>query len=142
MTTRRKLGSSLETNKLSPEELALVEGPKSDPIQVAPKPNEENSKEAGRIELESKKSVPVEEEQYANLKTKGPKPKKQALRRATENANSSDDMLVTDSFKLYKGIQKRLLRASFERKVDKIAPYTKQAIVNDALDSWLSENGF
>ena len=35
MTTRRKLGNSLETNKLSPDELALVEGAKPGGILLA-----------------------------------------------------------------------------------------------------------
>lgn len=142
MTTRRKLGSSLETNKLSPEEIALVEGAKPVSIQVKTKTKEDDNNVAGGIEPEPKRDESNSETQPSKPKAKVPKQKKQSLRRATGNAAPSDDVLVTDSFKLYKGIQNRLLRASFERKVEKTAPYTKQAIVNKALDSWLSDNGF
>ena len=136
MTTRRKLGSSLETNKLSSEEVALVKAAEPIPIQKLDKANDEHDiKIAGRIDP---KPIPEESPQHPIVK----KQKKLSTKRLVAQAEMGEEALVTDSFKLYKSIQNRLLRASFERKVDKTPPYTKQAIVNDALDAWLLEQGF
>lgn len=207
--SRRKLGSSLETNKLSPEEEALVAAarPKtehdsgvesrsvSEPStslaeEVPPElenseslsgsdvvaPNEEPESQQNPDEAPSEVPAKVEEsvrdrsgytkendessavdiEFLENTQEIEEKPKKRKRKPArkpqmeekvtaeepTANASNAEVVLITDSFKLKREIRDRLLRASFERKLSRSEPYTKQAIVNDALESWLSEKGF
>lgn len=205
--SRRKLGSSLETNKLSPEEEALVAAarPKAESDSVVEPPAsespsssaEENEPETENSEApnaneevapsedaESQDSVestaeepegvvevdiagqdePEQEDEKSgvdiefleNTRKIEEKPKKRKRKtsrkpeteeseapvEATAIASNPEVVLITDSFKLKREIRDRLLRASFERKLTRAAPYTKQAIVNDALESWLSDNGF
>jgi len=159
----------LETNKLSPEEQALVEAAKT-----GGKPTGDQNRVAGRIgprvgdaeagdarkpeekkapEARKPKNKAAKKEKPAASRKETPeagsergRPKKEPEKKSEPAPAEAEDVgeivLVTDSFKLKKNIQDRLLRASFERKVSKSAPYTKQAIVNEALDAWLLENGF
>ena len=159
----------METNKLSPEEQALVEaakpvgkptgdqnkvagriGPRVDDAEAgdAGKPQEKKAPEARKPKKKAAKKEKPEasRKETSEAEPKRGRPRKEPEKKPEPAPAEAEDVgeivLVTDSFKLKKNIQDRLLRASFERKVSKSAPYTKQAIVNEALDAWLVENGF
>ena len=155
--TRRKLGSSLEPNRLSPEEQALVEAAKPQPV-VLPVQDDAVSADSAKdtsqaVEIPVKQTTTSAKKPEAvsskSKKTRTPKAARASKAKSSKTQptneperETGDVVLVTDSFKLKQDIQKRLLRASFERKLTREAPYTKQAIVNEALEAWLTEQGF
>ena len=120
-------------NKLSPAEQALVD-------QAKPKPDKEVSIQVLDPDVSEPKQPTGKNEDSS------PPEKKRTVRtkktRKFASQESGEVVLVTESFKLRKDLQERLLRASFERKMSREAPFTKQGIINEAIETWLDTQGF
>lgn len=141
---RKKLGTSSPT--LSPEVAAFLSAADPKPaatqrsaLTLAPAPSEstldtieastEPKSEATRVQVEEERPPKSEREK---------KEKRPVVKESVE----IPEVLVADSFKLPQKLHRRLLRASSERKLDRLKPYTKQDLVAIALDEWLSRHGY
>jgi hypothetical protein len=134
---RKKLGTSFPT--LSPEQAAFLRAA-APTSAVAPSENIQQASvhesSGGGVQVAAASNEPplATEER----KDRPKRIEKSVSREVIEVA----DVLVADSFKLPQALHRRLLRASSERKLERIKPYTKQDIVASALDEWLSKRGY
>lgn len=133
---RKKLGTSLPT--LSPEATAFLKAAEPTPLASAV--------EEVRPTL-ALAPAPVQERREAPLdKTPDEAPQRRNTKSdRIENAkevSAVPEVLVADSFKLPQTLHRRLLRASSDRKLERLKPYTKQDIVATALDEWLAKRGY
>lgn len=138
--SRRKLAATLETNRLSPQEQALVDAASTKPHLVAVEPPEEL-----KTQVEAPPSTEATVVETEKVLAPKPTPKQRrtrAKKEASGEESESDEILISDSFKLRKSVQERLLKASLHRKLERTKPYTKQDIVNVALDEWLEAHEF
>jgi len=65
-----------------------------------------------------------------------------AKKPAGRDREAESAALVSVNFRLPATIPPALLKASSERKIKKIHPYTQQHIVAEALTEWLKKNGY
>jgi len=72
----------------------------------------------------------------------GQSSKNSKTKSSAEPITVEETRLITMTVRLPSNIQQVLLDASFERKRNKIEPYTQQAIVAEALQSWLQKYGY
>lgn len=80
------------------------------------------------------------------LEGTGPKPASQPQQpprpKAQKEKPDETVSLVSMNFRVPATIPQALLKASSERKMKKIRPFTQQDIVAEALTDWLRDNGF
>lgn len=124
MAKRKSLLESVDG--LSEEEKAFIDGGRPKPTTKPP-----NTIEAKEPPLPGPEAKPL------------PKRTKPGRHRINSQEGAEGPVvLVADTFKIPQEIARRLLEASFSRKITRTKPYTKQAIVAEALDQWLSDNSF
>ena len=108
-----------------PEALAII-------AQGAPKPQTQNpavAVDTVKVQPATTPRPSVDTDQLARAKSeKGREPENVAIATAT--------------FRLPANIPPALLKASSERKIKKIHPFTQQDIVAEALTEWLQKNGY
>jgi len=127
---RRTLAEAMQRPAVSPEAIALIK-------EGTPKPLTQNpvfavaKAEAPREPLPSSAPAPAAVESRPV-----PKPKPQKEMPAETIA------LVSMNFRVPATIPAALLKASSERKMNKVRPFTQQDIVTEALSGWLHKNGY
>jgi hypothetical protein len=148
------MSQALQTANLSDEALAFVKAgtPTAKVVGNPPAPTAEAASTNKMVEPlpASRSEDPTKEPTVALLqeakkgeaetsaKDAAPKPRRS---KQTEPAASSAGF-VSMTFRLPPEIPSGLVRASADRKIKKIRPYTQQEIVAEALSQWLERNGF
>jgi hypothetical protein len=115
--TRRPMSAALKTVELPPEALSLIR-------EGTPQP---------RVEK------PVLAQPRAETTEEDEPPKRPARRNEPEPAAVG---LAFLSFRLPQPVAEALLRASLERKLQRMKPWTQQEITAEALTGWLRKQGF
>lgn len=141
---RRSMSQALQTDELPAEALDLIRAgspkPLSNRASVAP-----SIVESVRPELERKPSAATAP---AGLTTTSIQPSlagegnKMIRPRVKEAETDVSGMVVTASFRIPSEIPNALLRASVDRKIKKLKPWTQQDIAAEALSQWLKRNGY
>lgn len=148
---RKKLGTSLQT--LSPEQAAFLKAAEATQavvattqeeakpvLTLAPPPEKAPHALTGEaVELPPEPAAEKTGEKERVLKPERERKEKRAI---VKEVSEMPDVLVADSIKLPQALHRRLLRASSERKLERMKPYTKQDIVAAALEDWLSKHGY
>jgi hypothetical protein len=120
---RRTLEAALLTPEVTPEALAIIEGGKPKPASaVSP------------VIATSTQKLPA----TAQL----PRVTTQAVKLKPEKERGPEPSFVSMTVRVPASIPPTLLKASSERKMKKIRPYTQQDIVAEALTGWLQKNGY
>ena len=137
MTTpnRRSMSIALKPPALSPEALALIKEGTQAPL--APKlavespasPKEETARPSQMVVVAEKPAEPTSTERPKQILQKQPEP-------------SPVVGLSHLSVRLPAEIPHALLRASLDRKLKRIKPWTQQEILQEALTSWLRKNNY
>jgi len=130
---RRTMSAALQTVDLSPEAVALIK-------EGTPKPK------AAGVSLTA---APVKEEDEqlsteVNIAYAEP-PTPSRWKKASISRESATPLLVSTvhtSFRLPTEIPSALLRASLDRKLQRIKPWTQQDIAAEALTLWLTKHGY
>ena len=135
---RKKLGTSLPT--LSPEAAAFLKAGEPMPSNTVV-PSEERRPALTLAPPSPAVAEPTTEEQAPEGAPR-PERERKEKRALLKEVIEMPDVLVADSFKLPQALHRRLLRASSERKLEHVKPYTKQDIVAAALEEWLSKHGY
>jgi hypothetical protein len=129
------MSAALKTADLSNEALAFVKRGTPQPAFVAPTPQEPSPVVA--IPSAAAQPSPASESQpAAEVTTTKPRP---AAKKSPLVTNSS---VVGVSTRLPEDIQRALMRASFERKMDREEPWTQQDIAAEAFSDWLKKRGY
>lgn len=117
--------AALQHRTVTPEALAIIE-------QGAPKSLTQNP----NVRSDSVKVQPVV----------APKPTDEQQRPLKPKVDKAGEMesvaIVSATFRLPANIPPALLKASSERKLKKVQPFTQQDIVTEALTNWLRKNGY
>jgi hypothetical protein len=71
-----------------------------------------------------------------------PEQQRPAAARTEKEREDETIAIVSATFRLPANIPPVLLKASSERKIKKIQPFTQQDIVAEALTAWLKKNGY
>ena len=138
----------MQTSSLPPEAIALIkEGspkPKVETTVIAAAPKAEPEKTidlalARENRAEGAEALATAKEPEGQEGTKAAKPK---AVREREPEPVPGQSYVTMTFRLPPEIPQGLLRASADRKIKKVRPFTQQEIVSEALSQWLRKNGY
>jgi len=142
------MSAALQTSSLPPEAIALIK-------EGSPKPKVENTVIAAAPKAEPEKTIDLalarekRAEGAEALSTakepegqEGPKASKPKAVREKEPEPVPGQSYVTMTFRLPPEIPQGLLRASADRKIKKVRPFTQQEIVSEALSQWLRKNGY
>jgi hypothetical protein len=121
----RSLSEALKPAALPPEALAIIS-------EGSPKPLTQNS----TVAVDSVRVEPTALPKQIEEIQRPAKPKAEKLREIETNA------LVSTNFRVPANIPSALLKASSDRKIKKIQPFTQQDIVAEALTAWLQKNGY
>lgn len=125
---RRPMSAALKTADLSPEEMAFVTGGTPSTTATIGLAKPDVSRLAVDPPLEPEMAAPA-------VKHKSP------LRKETA-ATGMASGLVNLSFRIPAEIHVALMRASFDRKLQRQEPWTQQEIVADAIAAWLKKQGY
>ena len=130
----------VQTDKLSSEALAFVKAGTPKPVATVQSPASEEK----IVPIRTAPPVAAMPEAPVALATEVPplaKPVRKAAReKEPEPAVSAG--LVSMTFRLPAEIPAGLIRASADRKVKRVRPFTQQEIVADVLSQWLKKEGF
>jgi hypothetical protein len=133
---RRSMSEALQTDDLPPEAFALIKEGTPKPKVAGPRIIEK----LAAVEPSSFEAIPpapvTAEKEVAEEKTFKPRPHKE---RDAESGNSGT---VSRSFRLPGNLPAALLRASTERRISRMKPFTQEEIVTEALNQWLKRNGY
>jgi len=112
---------------VSPEARAII-------AQGTPRPLTQNP----TVAVDSVKVQPA----VAAVAKPSNEPQQSAKARTEKERGAESVAIVSATFRLPATIPPALLKASSERKIKKIQPFTQQDIVADALTEWLKKNGY
>jgi hypothetical protein len=118
------MSEAMRPPTVPPEALAIIE-------QGAPKPQLQNPP----VSVDSVKV------QGAPTSGRSAEPERPAKAKAEKAREGESVAIVTMTFRVPATIPPALLKASSERKIKKIQPFTQQGIVAGALSAWLQKNG-
>ena len=125
---RRTLTTALQPPSLSPEAVALIK-------EGTPKPQTQ----APVLTLAEKPRDPVPETRLpTHISELAPSPKPKAQKEKPPELVA----MVSMTCRVPAKIPQELLKASSERKLKKLRPFTQQDIVSEALTEWLQKNGY
>ena len=124
---RRTMSAALQTPSLPPEAIALIK-------EGTPKPQTQTPMVSSVATTVQPRPVTMPRPATEAQQPAKPKAQKE---RAEETVS-----LVSMNFRVPASIPEALLKASSERKMKKIRPYTQQDIVAEALTAWLQKNGY
>ena len=118
--------AALQTPSLPPEALALIK-------EGTPRPQTQTP-----IISVTPTSVKAPEASAPKTTSQGhlPRPK------TSKNTREEPGLLVSMNFRVPASLPQALLKASSERKMTKVRPYTQQDIITEALTEWLRKNGY
>jgi hypothetical protein len=119
------MSAALQPPSVPPEAIAIIQQGAAKPLT----PNPGNAVDSAKVPAAAEPK-PVEAPQQPVKKSAGKE-------RGTETAG-----LVSVNFRLPATIPPALLRASSDRKIKKVQPFTQQDIVAEALTDWLKKNGY
>jgi hypothetical protein len=119
------MSAALQPPVVTPETLAIIH-------QGAPKPLTQNP----AVAVDSVKVQP------ATTPTQLDETPRPAKAKAGKDRGDESVAIVSATFRLPATIPPALLKASSERKIKKIQPFTQQGIVAEALTAWLQKNGY
>ena len=142
------MSAALQTPSLPPEAIALIkEGspkPRVETPVIAAAPKEEPEKTIDLALARDKRAEAAEAEAIAKapVPQEGVKAARPKAVREKEPDLVSGQSYTPMSFRLPPEIPQGLLRASSDRKIKKIRPFTQQEIVAEALSQWLEKNGY
>lgn len=138
----------MQTPSLPPEAIALIK-------EGSPKPKVEAPVIAAAQRAEPEKTIDLAlarekraegAEVISTAKEpegqEGPKASKPKAVREREPEQVPGQSYVTMTFRVPPEIPQGLLRASADRKIKKVRPFTQQEIVSEALSQWLRKNGY
>lgn len=142
------MSAALQTPSLPPEAIALIK-------EGAPKPKVETPVIAAAQRVEPEKTIDLalaREKRAEGAEAlspakepegqEGAKAAKPKAVREREPEPVPGQSYVTMTFRLPPEIPQGLLRASADRKIKKVRPFTQQEIVSEALSQWLKKQGF
>ena len=121
------MSDALQTPSLPPEAVALIK-------EGTPKPQTQTSVLSSVATTVQPRSTPTPRPTTEAQQLSGTKAQKET---PSETAG-----LVSMNFRVPAGIPPTLLKASSDRKLRKLRPYTQQDIVAEALTTWLQKNGY
>lgn len=146
--TRRSMGDALQTASLPPEAMALIrEGtpkPRATLEVVREAPGARAQAPAAETEL-APETKPVKPEAAAEPAEPKRRPERGRAKSPAEipaEAPEGVTGMVPVTFRLPAHIPGALVRASADRKIRRLRPYTQQEIVAEALSEWLEKAGF
>lgn len=131
--TRRLMSAALRTPELPPEALALIK-------EGTPKPLVEKPVLAAPTGRSEDVSPPVAAEAAVEPEAAKISRPRSLPQREVEPAPFNG--LAHVSVRLPAEIPQALLRASLDRKLKRVKPWTQQDIVTEALSAWLRRNGY
>ena len=135
-TPRRPMTAALRTADLPPEMLAFVKAGTPQP-QIVPviRENPVQLEPASGKTMESTPAVPPRFEEEESLRPTKPR----TIRDPEPVAHPG---LVSLSIRVPPEVPEGLVRASAERKIKRLRPWTQQEIVAEAITQWLKRNGY
>jgi len=141
-SARRSMSQALRTAELPAEALELIRAgnpkPVSDRTIMAASPVETGAsiseKKPAEVAPPERPTDPKETATNEAIKTN--------RSRTKEDESGLGGIIVTASFRLPAEIPNALLRASVDRKIKKLKPWTQQEIAAEALNQWLKRNGY
>lgn len=135
-TLRRPMTAALRTADLPPEMLAFVKAGTPQPqIASVTKDSSVQLEPAPSRTLESTAAIPPQFEAEERLKPMKPR----AVREPEPVAHPG---LVSLSIRVPTEVPEGLVRASAERKIKRLRPWTQQEIAAEAITQWLKRNGY
>ena len=135
-TLRRPMTAALRTADLPPEMLAFVKAGTPQPqIVSVTKDSSVQLEPAPSRTLESTAAIPPQIEAEERLKPMKPR----AVREPEPVAHPG---LVSLSIRVPTEVPEGLVRASAERKIKRLRPWTQQEIAAEAITQWLKRNGY
>lgn len=123
--TRRSLAEAVPPPRVSPEALAFIKA--GTPTPQTPSPI-----------LTTGPAKPAPEKAAMPIVQTPPAPKT----RIQSEQTAEQSALVSTNYRLPAIIPSALLKASSDRKLKKVRPFTQQDIVAEALTAWLKKNGY
>lgn len=144
---RRTMSQALQPVDLSPQALALIrEGsPKSrrasesTPHIALPEPS---TPETCVVQLASAHPVPVTPPAPAPQKPVREAPVRAKASSTPASPHPYSPSTVSMTVRVPGDLSTRLLRAATDRKLDRLSPWTQQAMVTEAIAHWLRQNGY
>jgi len=121
---RRTMSAALQPPVVPPEAIAIIQ-------QGAAKPLTQNPV----ITVDSAKVQP------ATASKSSDEPQRPAKPKAEKERGAESVAIVSATFRLPATLPPALLKASSDRKIKKVHPFTQQDIVAEALTDWLKKNG-
>jgi hypothetical protein len=121
------MSAALQPPTVSPEAIAIIQ-------QGSPKPQAQNP--IVPVVVDSTKVQPATLSKETSEAQRPAKPKFERGREVEAVG------LVSVNFRLPSNIPPALLKASSDRKIKKLQPFTQQNIVAEALNAWLQKNGY
>src|SRR5262245_53940971 len=141
---RRSMSQALQTANLPDEALAFVkEGtpkPKAQNPQLSTVPPSDEKPSVPSPPMKSEPASPAGEEAAESESSPSGERARQTRpkpREKTDEGSVGGSGFVSMTFRLPSEIPPSLLRASSERKIKKLRPFTQQEIVAEALSQWL-----
>jgi hypothetical protein len=120
------MSAALQPSIVPPEALAIIQ-------QGAPKPMTQNPSVAvDSVKVQASAAAPRQSDE----------PQHPAKAKIVKERGDEIVAIVSATFRLPATIPPALLKASSERKLKKIQPFTQQGIVAEALTAWLQKNGY
>jgi hypothetical protein len=119
------MSAALQPPVVSPEALAII-------AQGTPKPLTQNP----AVVVDAVKVQPAAAPKASE------EPQHPAKARVEKEREVQSVAIVSVTFRLPANIPPTLLKASSDRKIKKIHPFTQQDIVAEALTDWLKKNGY
>lgn len=135
---RRSMSQALRTVELPTEALDLIRAGTPQPVTNRP----------SVVPPKVEPSAPSTERKATIASTLAddtePAPEEEVTKTARSRVKETEasGLIVTASFRLPAEIPNALLRASVDRKIKKLKPWTQQEIVAEALTQWLKRNGY
>ena len=144
---RRSMTEALRTVDLPPEAVALIrEGtpaPQARSRALALATSGSAVKETARSDLvELSDPLPEKSEPMEKPRLERPSSKSSRPVREKETEPEPFNTQMTLSVRLPSEIPLKILRASTDRKIARVRPWTQQEIVAEALTLWLRKNGY
>jgi len=140
--------AALQTPKLPAEAIALIrEGTPKPQVQspaLSPQPaNTPDVKVEPPVDAAAVAPAPPAETERTATEQSEARPSKPRVTKEREPVQFEErSNLVSMSFRIPTEIPEALLKASAERKVKRIRPYSQQDIVTEALTQWLKKNDY
>ena len=134
--SRRPMSAALRTADLPPEMLAFVKAGTPQPqIVSVTRENPVQPEPASGKTTESTPAVPPRFEEEERSRSTKP-------RISREPEPVAHPGLVSLSIRVPPEVPEGLVRASAERKIKRLRPWTQQEIVAEAITQWLKRNGY